>query len=74
MPSVVINAPVLYPFINLRKRQLSTALGAFFDVLRFNIPEGGVDNIAECIVAFNLIVNKEDMTTYAATSFDIDVK
>ena len=46
----------------------------YADIIRFNIPEGSVEDISKCIVRYHLIIEKEDRTNYKTESFDVDVQ
>lgn len=46
----------------------------FYDTIRFNIPEGAVDDVSTCIVRYHLIIEKEDGNNYYTESFDVDVQ
>lgn len=45
----------------------------YYDVIRFNIPEGQVTDVSKCIVRYHLSVSQEDGIPYETVSFDIDV-
>ena len=42
----------------------------YYDFIRFNIPEGEVDDISECIVRFKIEIKKEDGSAYETINFD----
>ena len=46
----------------------------YYDVIRFNIPEGAVSDISSCLVRYKLLLKKEDGTSYSILPFDIDIK
>jgi len=46
----------------------------YYDIIRFNIPEGVVSDISTCIVRYKLIIIQEDGIPYQTEAFDIDVK
>jgi len=45
----------------------------YFDIIRFNIPEGEVSDISKCIVRYKIIIKQEDGSPYETIPFDIDV-
>jgi len=44
------------------------------DFMTIMIPEGTVDDVSTCIIRLKLVIKKEDGTSYATESFDIDVR
>lgn len=47
---------------------------SYYDVVRFNIPNGAVSDISTCIIRYKLIIKQEDGTPYETLPFDLDVK
>lgn len=45
----------------------------YYGIVRYNIPEGEVTDIANCIVRYRMTVQREDKTAYATESFDVQV-
>ena len=46
----------------------------YYDLIRFNIPEGAVNDISTCIVRYKLAISQEDGTPYQTEAFDVDVE
>ncbi|MBS3080009.1 hypothetical protein J4221_00905 [Candidatus Pacearchaeota archaeon] len=46
----------------------------YYDVIRFNILEGAVDDVSQCIVRYKLSIKKEDGSAYETIPFDVDVE
>jgi hypothetical protein len=44
----------------------------YYDVIRFNIPEGAVNDISTCLLRYRLIIEKEDGSPYDTLPFDVD--
>ncbi|MAG02835.1 hypothetical protein CMI42_05855 [Candidatus Pacearchaeota archaeon] len=45
-----------------------------FNLIRFNIPEGSVNDISSCIVRYKLVIKKEDNSPFQTEVFDVDVR
>lgn len=45
----------------------------YYDIIRFNIPEGEVSDISKCIVRYKIIIKQEDGSPYETIPFDVDV-
>jgi len=45
----------------------------YLDLIRFNIPEGSVNDISKCIIRYKLVIKQEDGTTFTTEPFDVDV-
>ena len=46
----------------------------YYDVIRFNIPEGSVEDISKCIIRYRLVIEQNDRTPYETLPFDVDVE
>lgn len=44
-----------------------------YEVVRFNVPEGDVNDISRCIARFRIVLYGEDKEVFASQSFDVDV-
>jgi len=45
----------------------------YTDIIRFNIPEGSVSDVASCILRFQIVITDKDAKPYQTVSFDVDV-
>ncbi len=45
----------------------------YYDIIRFNIPEGSVNDISTCNIRYRLVLKQEDGTPYETLPFDVDV-
>lgn len=41
------------------------------DIIRFNVPEGAINDISKCVIRFKLVVEQEDGSAYATAPFDV---
>jgi hypothetical protein len=46
----------------------------YYDVIRFNVPDGAVSDISTCLVRYKLLIKKDDGVSYAILPFDIDIE
>ncbi|MFA5258487.1 MAG: hypothetical protein WC979_04115 [Candidatus Pacearchaeota archaeon] len=46
----------------------------YSDIIMFNVPEQGVNDVSKCIVRYQLVVSNEDGTPYATEPFYVQVK
>ena len=45
----------------------------YYDVIRFNIPEGEVSDISTCLIRYKLEIKEGNGNTYITLPFDVDV-
>lgn len=57
-----------------RKGSASIASGQkYIDVIRFNVPEGAVNDVSKCVIRFQLEIKQEDGSPYATEPFDVQI-
>ncbi len=45
----------------------------YYDLIRFNILEGSVNDVSTCIIRYKLVIKQEDGSPFSTEPFDVDV-
>ncbi|MEM4719686.1 MAG: hypothetical protein QXG18_02380 [Candidatus Pacearchaeota archaeon] len=48
--------------------------GTYYDIIRFNIPEGSINDVSKCIIRYQIIIRDQKGSPYQAVSFDVQIK